>query len=53
MNFFCGVISANVLDQMNLEETTCSERMEQWVGYVEETLDGLGRVLNTGNASRT
>lgn len=24
--------------------------MEEWKGYIEETLDGLERVLNTGNA---
>ena len=40
------------MDKMNLEESTGSERMEEWIGYVEGTLDVLERVPNTEIASR-
>ena len=32
------------MDQMNLEEPTCSERMEEWMGHMEETSWGGGVV---------
>jgi len=34
------------MEEINLEESVCSERMEEWMGHVEETLDGLERVPN-------
>ena len=40
------------MDQMNLEESTRSERMEEWIGHVEETLDVLECVPNIEIASR-
>ena len=40
------------MDEMNLEESTRSERMEEWMGYVEGTLEVLERVSNTEIASR-
>ena len=40
------------IDQMNLEETTRSEWMEQWMGHVEEILDVLECVPNIEIASR-
>ena len=40
------------MDEMSLEESTHSERMEEWMGYVEETLDVLEPVPNTEIANR-
>ena len=40
------------MEQMSLEETTQNARLEEWVGHVEETLDGLEMVPNRELASR-
>ena len=40
------------MEQMSLEETTQNARLEEWVGHVEETLDGLEMVPNKELASR-
>ena len=37
---------------MSIEESTQDMRLEEWVGYVEETLDGLVRVPPSEVASR-
>ena len=41
-----------IMDQMNLEEATHSERMEEWMGHVEKTLDVLESVPNIEIVSR-
>ena len=41
-----------VMDQMNLEESTCSKRMEEWTDHMEETFDVLECVPNIEIASR-
>ena len=40
------------MEQLSLEETTQTARLEEWVGHMEETLDVLERVPNRDLASR-
>ena len=34
------------MEQMSMEETIQNETLEEWVGHVEETLDGLVSIPN-------
>ena len=40
------------MDEMEVDESTRSETMEEWMGYVEGTLDILEHIPNMEIASR-